>query len=115
VGADDLNWAALLHYCAAAARCDDRATTAHFQQQLASFSKDYLALLSRLATLLACPRVIINQYYDPFGTQPGCLSQAGLTTAKLATLSSRLAALNTVLANGAAQLAAAAGQAMPRN
>jgi lysophospholipase L1-like esterase len=103
VGADDLNWAVTLHYCAAAPRCDDRATTAYFQQQLASFSKDYLELLSRLAALPAHPRVIINQYYDPFGLQPGCLSGTGLTTAKLATLTSRLATLNTVLAKGAAQ------------
>lgn len=103
VGADDLNWAAMLHYCAAAPRCDDRATAAYFQQQLASFSKDYLELLTRLAALPAHPRVIINQYYDPFGPQPGCLRGDGLTDAKLATLTSRLDTLNTVLANGAAQ------------
>jgi hypothetical protein len=110
VGADDLHWAMMLHYCAAAPRCDDRATTAYFQQQLASFSKDYLELLSRLAALPAHPHVIINQYYDPFGPQPGCLSGEGLTTAKLATLTARLAALNTVLANGAAQFGFSAPQ-----
>ena len=71
-----------------APRCDDKATTAFFQQQLASFSKDYLQLLSQLAILPGHPRVIINQYYNPFGPQQDCLSPAGLTPAKLATLTS---------------------------
>jgi lysophospholipase L1-like esterase len=103
VGADDLNWAAEVRYCSVAPRCNDRATTAYFQQQLASFSKDYLDLLSRLAALPTHPQVIINQYYDPFGPEPGCLSRAGLSTANLQTLTSRLATLNAVLADGAAQ------------
>jgi lysophospholipase L1-like esterase len=103
VGADDLNWAAEVRYCSVAPRCNDRATTAYFQQQLASFSKDYLDLLSRLAALPTHPQVIINQYYDPFGPEPGCLSRAGLSPANLQTLTSRLATLNAVLADGAAQ------------
>jgi lysophospholipase L1-like esterase len=103
VGADDLNWAAEVRYCSVAPRCNDRATTAYFQQQLASFSKDYLDLLSRLAALPTHPQVIINQYYDPFGPEPGCLSRAGLTAANLQTLTSRLATLNAVLADGADQ------------
>jgi lysophospholipase L1-like esterase len=103
VGADDLNWAAEVRYCSVAPRCNDRATTAYFQQQLASFSKDYLDLLSRLAALPTHPQVIINQYYDPFGAEPGCLSRAGLSPANLQTLTSRLATLNAVLADGADQ------------
>ena len=103
VGADDLNWAAVLRYCSVTPNCNDKATQAYFQQQLASFSKDYLDLLSRLAALPARPQVIINRYYNPFGTQPGCLATAGLTTANLQTLTSRLATLNAVLAKGAAQ------------
>jgi lysophospholipase L1-like esterase len=103
VGADDLNWAAEVRYCSVTPRCDDRATGAYFQQQLASFSKNYLDLLSRLAGLPAHPQVIVNRYYDPFGAQPGCLGQAGLTAANLQTLTSRLATLNQVLASGAAQ------------
>jgi len=103
VGADDLNWAAVLRYCSVTPNCNDRATQAYFQQQLASFSKDYLDLLSRLAALPAHPQVIINRYYNPFGSEPGCLGQAGLTTANLQTLTSRLATLNAVLAKGAAQ------------
>jgi lysophospholipase L1-like esterase len=103
VGADDLNWAAMVRYCAITPHCDDRATAAYFQQQLASFSKNYLDLLSRLAALPSHPEVIINRYYDPFGAQPGCLGQLGLTTANLQTLTSRLSTLNAVLAKGAAQ------------
>jgi lysophospholipase L1-like esterase len=103
VGADDLNWAAEVKYCSTTPNCDDKATTAYFQQQLAEFSKNYLDLLSRLAALPNQPQVIINQYYDPFGPEPGCLGQAGLSAANLATLTSRLNTLNTVLAKGAAQ------------
>jgi lysophospholipase L1-like esterase len=110
VGADDLNWAAVLRYCSVTPNCNDRATQAYFQQQLASFSKDYLDLLSRLAALPNHPQVIINRYYDPFGTQPGCLAPAGLTTANLQTLTSRLATLNAVLAKGAAQFRFSAPQ-----
>ncbi len=103
VGADDLSWATMFRYCAITPRCNDRATAAYFQQQLASFSKDYLDLLSRLAALPSHPQVIINRYYDPFGAQPGCLGQAGLTAANLQTLNSRLTTLNAVLAKGAEQ------------
>jgi GDSL-like Lipase/Acylhydrolase family len=103
VGADDLDWAAMVKYCGSVPRCDDKATTAYFQQQLASFSKNYLDLLSHLASLPGHPQVIINRYYDPFGTQPGCLGQDGLTGTNLQTLISRLNTLNGVLAKGAAQ------------
>jgi hypothetical protein len=103
VGADDLNWAAMVRYCALTPRCDDRATAAYFQQQLASFSKNYLDLLSRLAALPGHPQVIINRYYDPFGAYSGCLTRVGFTTANLQTLTSRLDTLNAVLAKGAAQ------------
>ena len=110
VGADDLNWSTMLLYCAVAPRCDDKASTAYFQQQLAKFSKDYLELLSQLATLPGHPRVIINQYYNPFGPAPACLASTGLTAAKLHTLNSRLVALNTVLAKGARQFGFASPQ-----
>jgi lysophospholipase L1-like esterase len=103
VGADDLDWSAMVRYCTVTPHCDDRATTAFFQQQLASFSKNYLDLLSRLAALPTHPQVIINRYYDPFGPLPGCLSQAGLSAANLQILTSRLATLNEILAKGAAQ------------
>ncbi len=110
IGADDLGWSAVVQYCAAAPNCDDRATAAYFQQQLASFSKNYLQLLSQLATLPAHPRVLINRYYDPFGPNVSCLSRSGLTTAKLRTLTSRLNTLNAVLAKGAADFGFASTQ-----
>ena len=102
IGADDLGWSAMVRYCAAAPGCDDRASAAYFQQQLASFSKNYLQLLSQLATLPEHPRVLINRYYNPFGPNVSCLNQFGLTAAKLRTLTSRLNTLNTVLTKGAA-------------
>jgi lysophospholipase L1-like esterase len=102
IGANDLGWSAMVTYCALAPRCDDKATAAYFQQQLAAFSKEYLQLLSQLATLPGHPRVLINQYYNPFGPVQGCLRPVGLTPAKLAILTSRLATLNVVLAKGAA-------------
>jgi lysophospholipase L1-like esterase len=103
VGANDLGWATMVRYCAVAPRCDDKATTAYFQQQLATFSKNYLELLSQLATLPGHPRVIINQYYDPFGPEQTCLGRVGLTPAKLAILTSRLTTLNAVLSKGATE------------
>jgi lysophospholipase L1-like esterase len=102
VGADDLGWSAMIQYCAVAPNCDDRATAAYFQQQLASFSKNYLQLLSQLETLPEHPRVLINRYYDPFGPNVSCLRPAGLTGTKVRTLISRLNTVNAVLAQGAA-------------
>jgi hypothetical protein len=103
VGADDLQWGAIVGYCAAAPRCNDRASTAYFQQKLAAFSKDYFQLLSQLAALRSKPTVLINLYYDPFGPNLSCLAGHGLTAAKVGVLTSRLDTLNKVLATGAAQ------------
>gem|GEM_PF-398602 len=103
VGADDLDWSAMLRLCAVARTCNDKATTAYFQQQLHSFSKNYLQLLDQLAALPSHPQVIINRYYNPFDLQLRCLSKVGLITVKERTLSSRLATLNAVLAKGAAE------------
>jgi hypothetical protein len=94
VGADDLQWSAILGYCAA---------NAYFQQKLAAFSTDYLQLLIQLGSLPGHPRVIINQYYDPFGSNVSCITHRGLTKAKVATIQTWLAALNQVLEKGAAQ------------
>jgi lysophospholipase L1-like esterase len=103
IGANDLGWSKMLAYCAFAPRCDDRATTAYFQQQLISFSKGYLDLLSKLATLPGHPRVIVDRYYNPFGADAACLQAVGYTPAKVNILTSRLNTLNTVLAKGASQ------------
>jgi hypothetical protein len=102
VGADDLQWAAIVQVCAVSA-CDSRASNAYFQQKLAEFSTDYLQLLIQIAHLPGHPQVIINRYYDPFGSNVSCITQRGLTAAKVQTLESWLAALNQVLAKGAAQ------------
>ena len=81
VGADDLDWSAMLRLCAVAKTCNDKATTAYFQQQLHSFSKNYLQLLDQLAALPSHPQVIINRYYNPFDLRLSCLSRVGLTAA----------------------------------
>jgi len=103
VGADDLQWSAILEYCAATAQCDSRASNAYFQQKLAQFSTDYLQLLIQLGSLPSHPQVIINRYYDPFGSDVSCITQRGLTPAKVSTVQTWLVALNQVLAKGAAQ------------
>jgi hypothetical protein len=103
VGADDLQWSAILEYCAATTQCDSRASNAYFQQKLARFSTDYLQLLIQLGNLTSHPQVIINRYYDPFGSNLSCITQRGLTPAKVSTVLTWLAALNQVLAKGAAQ------------
>ncbi len=102
VGADDLQWAGIVEVCAVSA-CDSRASNAYFQQKLAEFSTDYLQLLIQIGHLPGHPQVIINRYYDPFGSNVSCITRRGLTAAKVKTLQSWLAALNQVLANGAAQ------------
>jgi GDSL-like Lipase/Acylhydrolase family len=102
VGADDLQWAGIVEVCAVSA-CDSRASNAYFQQKLAEFSTDYLQLLIQIGHLPGHPQVIINRYYDPFGSNVSCITRRGLTAAKVKTLQSWLAALNQVLAKGAAQ------------
>jgi GDSL-like Lipase/Acylhydrolase family len=102
VGADDLQWSAILEVCAATA-CDSRASNAYFQQKLAEFSTSYLQLLIQLGNLPGHPQVVINRYYDPFGSNLSCVTHRGLTAAKVKTVQTWLAALNQVLAKGAAQ------------
>ncbi len=103
VGADDLQWSDILAICAVESHCDNRATAAFFQQKLADFSTSYLQLLIQLGSLPGHPEVIINGYYDPFGSDVGCVVRQGLTAAKIRTLNAWLTAINQVLAKGAAQ------------
>jgi hypothetical protein len=100
IGADDLGWSALLQLCAVTT-CDDKASTAFFQQQLASFTVEYYQLLRRLAALPSDPTVLVNLYYDPFDTGAHCLDGVGLTPQKENSLIRLLSALNNVLENGA--------------
>jgi lysophospholipase L1-like esterase len=101
VGANDLNWSVLVHFCAATDDCDDRAQTAYFQRALNRFTSDYFELLRQLSTLPGEPLVVVNQYYTPFDPATGCLEEFGLTSEKLEVLLDRLDALNAVIANGA--------------
>jgi lysophospholipase L1-like esterase len=101
IGANDLHWADLTRLCAASPSCDDRATDAYFEQQMARFALDYHDLLAQLAALPERPHVIINQYYDPFGPNTACLANQGITNTKVKALELRLSQLNTALRQGA--------------
>lgn len=101
IGANDIHWSALTALCAAANACDDQASSAYFQQQIAGFATDYYELLGDLAALPQHPVVLINEYYNPFGENLDCLKAQNITAAKAKTLQSRLDDLNTVLRQGA--------------
>ena len=101
VGADDLSWSVMTQLCAASAVCDDKVSTAYFNQLLSTFTRNYYQLLSDLDRLPAHPAVLVNEYYLPFGSDVGCLQQYGMTQAKVKVLLARLGQLNTVLAQGA--------------
>ncbi|MEU3092236.1 SGNH/GDSL hydrolase family protein [Streptomyces massasporeus] len=101
IGANDIHWSTLTALCAAANACDDKASTAYFQQQIAAFTTDYYDLLGNLAALPQHPRVLINEYYNPFGEKLDCLKDQNITPAKTKILKSRLDALNSVLRQGA--------------
>jgi hypothetical protein len=101
VGADDLSWSVLTQLCAASAVCDDKVSTAYFDQLLDTFTRNYYELLSDLDRLPAHPAVLVNEYYLPFGDDVGCLRRYGITQAKARLLAARLGRLNTVLAQGA--------------
>lgn len=101
IGANDLQWEAMAAMCAMGPSCDDQATAAMFQANLNAFTQDYYQLLHDLAALPAHPRVLVNEYFSPFGSKLDCLRSEGLTPAKAASLLSRLGTLNQVLADGA--------------
>jgi lysophospholipase L1-like esterase len=101
IGANDVRWSDLLALCAVERSCENNATAAYFQQQLAGFSRDLLELLSQLQLLPNHPVVLVNQYYDPFAGDSGCLADHGLTPEKERTLEADLDALNAILTNGA--------------
>jgi lysophospholipase L1-like esterase len=102
IGANDVGWSGLAGLCAAAKSCADSASTAYFQQHLATFTSQYYQLLEQLATLPSHPRVLINLYYNPFDAREQCLTAEGLDATKENALTELLSALNKVLSNGAA-------------
>ncbi|HEV2347258.1 MAG TPA: GDSL-type esterase/lipase family protein [Actinocrinis sp.] len=101
IGANDVKWVATAALCVLAAACDDQASTAYFQSNLADFTSNFYDLLRNLAALPQHPRVLVDTYFDPFGSNVKCLAADGFTPAKTKVLSSRLANLNTVLTRGA--------------
>ncbi|WP_225813585.1 SGNH/GDSL hydrolase family protein [Streptomyces spinosus] len=101
VGANDVGWADLVQLCAKAPSCDDKASTAFFQNRLSRFALDYRSLLHHLAGMPQHPKVVVNEYYDPFGSDVSCLRGEGLTVAKVRVLRARLSVLNDVLREGA--------------
>jgi lysophospholipase L1-like esterase len=101
VGADDLDWSAIVRICAAAKTCDDSASTAFFQKRLFQFTKDYYQLLAQLSVVPGHPKIVVNDYYQPFDPKATCLFRYGLNAAKQDVLIGRLAALNGVLQDGA--------------
>jgi hypothetical protein len=101
VGADDVQWSIMTKLCVASTVCNDKVSNAYFNQLISDFTRSYFELLGDLAALPGAPDVLINQYYSPFGPDLSCLSRYGITPAKEKVLASRLAQLNTVLAQGA--------------
>ncbi len=101
VGADDVQWSIMTRLCAASTVCNDKVSSAYFNEQIGAFTRSYYQLLLDLAELPGTPAVLVNEYYSPFGSDIGCLSGYGLTPAKEKVLASRLAQLNAVLAQGA--------------
>jgi lysophospholipase L1-like esterase len=101
IGANDIQWTATAAMCVLAAACDDQASTAYFQSNLADFTREFYQLLHDLAALPQHPRVLVNAYFDPFGSNVRCLSAEGFTPAKTKVLVARLVTLNTVLTRGA--------------
>lgn len=101
VGANDVHWSQLLRLCAVAVNCRNFVSEAFFQKQLASFSRDYLDLISRLEALPRRPRVIVNLYYRPFAGDKTCLESRGVGADKLQAVGEQLSALNVVLSKGA--------------
>jgi lysophospholipase L1-like esterase len=101
VGADDVEWSIMTRLCVASAVCNDKVSSAFFNEEIGAFTRSYYQLLADLAELPGNPAVLVNQYYSPFGTDIGCLTKYGITAAKEKVLLSRLGQLNTVLAQGA--------------
>ena len=101
IGANDVRWSNLIQICATVDQCRNNAVDAFFQQQLAEFTREYLALILQLQSLPDRPRVVINLYYNPLDSDVACLKKVGLTDEKRRTLNDYLSELNKVLSDGA--------------
>ncbi|NLG46039.1 GDSL-type esterase/lipase family protein [Gordonia sp. (in: high G+C Gram-positive bacteria)] len=101
VGANDVGWSRMVALCAAFPDCGGKASDAYFKQQLETFTRDYLVLLTRLRSLPNPPTVVINTYYDPLPGNSDCVRDLGITDEKSKILHGWLDAMNTVLKQGA--------------
>ncbi len=125
IGADDVGWSDFMRYCFALPRCDDKASHSLFESRLDAFKVQYSQLLQQLAALPAQPAVLVNEYYNPFGTtfdcpqlqdphaaagsnsgygfaaDPGSKDQAIKTAQKIDPLEAELHEMNAVLKQGA--------------
>lgn len=101
IGANDVEWSNMLRICAVSKNCDNAAEQAYFQSHLARFSSQWLQLVTDLKQLPNHPRVVVNLYYNPFAGKSSCLAKVHVTSAKLRSMLSRLATLNSVLSHGA--------------
>src|ERR1700682_1185385 len=102
IGANEMQWPALVQFCLLAETCDDNAASALSDRNLTRFTLDYAEyLLPQLAALPQHPRVIINKYYYPFDPTVPCRRIEGWSAQKVGVLSARLASFNSVLAQGA--------------
>lgn len=101
IGANDVSWGDMLRVCAVAPQCDDSASRAWFQKQLATFSAEYLQLLSDLQLLPNHPQVVVNLYYAPISSDDSCLADLGVDAEKQRALLDVLHALNGILGQGA--------------
>jgi len=101
VGADDVQWSVMTELCVSSAVCSDKVSAAYYASLLGEFTRAYYQLLTELATLPTKPAVVVNEYYQPFGSSVSCLTQYGITPAKAAVLTGRLGQLNQVLSQGA--------------
>ena len=80
IGANDVGWSDFLRYCYGLPRCDDEASNQLFQSRLDAFKIQYAQLLQ--AAVRPAERTrgsIVNDYYDPFGTdvrlRPACTTR----------------------------------------
>jgi lysophospholipase L1-like esterase len=72
IGANDVGWSDFIRYCYGLPRCDDQVSASLFQSRLDAFKVQYSQLLEQLGALPAHPQVLVNEYYDPFGTVFDC-------------------------------------------
>jgi hypothetical protein len=105
VGADDVQWTAALGLCAKVPFCKDPLSDSLFKNRLEQLQLDHIDLFSRLAAWPTNPKpkVLVVQYYNPFGADLSCLKGTGLgDRKKLMELSKRVLQLNDEIASSAA-------------